>query len=163
MEHSRPFFVFVWNCVCLFCLFVFCLVMVYDVWQQYCFFLIFCLHLAFSSIQIEKCFGNCLKRAAKKVRSTTLDWFDLGGRYTYIRVHKNICNQLHTRVKTFWISKGTFEIATKVFKLSGLVISEKKREMKMKKSLFFNTQHVTNSTLVCPVKIEYVKKLIFLA
>ena len=120
--------------LCLFVLFVcfvcFCLVMVYDVWQQYCFFLIFCLHLAFSSIQIEKCFGNCLKRAAKKVRSTTLDWFDLGGRYTYIRVHKNICNQLHTRVKTFWISKGTFEIATKVFKLSGLVISEKKFEMK---------------------------------
>ena len=101
-EHSRPFFF----CLklCLFVLFVcfvcFCLVMVYDVWQQYCFFLIFCLHLAFSSIQIEKCFGNCLKRAAKKVRSTTLDWFDLGGRYTYIRVHKNICNQLHIRVKT---------------------------------------------------------------
>ena len=35
----------------------------------------------------------------------------------------------------YWISKGTFEIATKVFKLSGLVISEKKCEMKI--SLFF--------------------------
>ena len=98
---------FVWNCVCLFCLFV--LFVFVWLWcmtygNSIVFFLIFCLHLAFSSIQIEKCFGNCLKRAAKKVRSTTLDWFHLGGRYTYIRVHKNICNQLHTRVK---ISKYT--------------------------------------------------------
>jgi len=37
----------------------------------------------------------------------------------------------------YWISKGTFEIAIKVFKLSGLVISEKRCEMKMKNSLFF--------------------------
>ena len=127
MEHSRPFFCLK---LCLFVLFVFVWLWCMTYGNSIVFFLIFCLHLAFSSIQIEKCFGNCLKRAAKKVRSTTLDWFDLGGRYTYIRVHKNICNQLHTRVKTFWISKGTFEIATKVFKLSGLVISEKKFEMK---------------------------------
>ena len=101
-EHSRPVFLFEIVSVCFVCLF--CLFLSgYGVWRMATvlfFFLIFCLHLAFSSIQIEKSFGNCLKRAAKKVRSTTLDWFDLGGRYTYIRVHKNICNQLHTRVKT---------------------------------------------------------------
>ena len=73
-EHMSPF-------VCLFilkmslsCLFFVCLVMVYDVWQQY----FFCFILLVGSIQIENCFGNCQKSRQKKVRSTTLVWFNLG-------------------------------------------------------------------------------------
>ena len=135
---------FVWNCVCLFCLFV--LFVFVWLWcmtygNSIVFFLIFCLHLAFSSIQIEKCFGNCLKRAAKKwdlLLLIDLIWVEdiliLG--YTKIFVISYIPGSKPPNI-LYWISKGTFEI----FKLSGLVITEKKKwklKCEMKMNFFYS-------------------------
>ena len=71
------------------CLFFVCLVMVYDVWQQY----FFCFILLVGSIQIENCFGNCQKSRQKKWDLLLL--FDLIWVEDILmsRVHNNFINR----------------------------------------------------------------------
>ena len=110
--------------VLFFCFVCFCLVMVYDVWQQYFFFFTWLLVVFKLKIVSETAWRESPKKWDLLLLIDLIwveDILTLG--YTKIFVISYIPGSKPPNI-LYWISKGTLEIVTTVFELSGLVISE---------------------------------------